>query len=450
MDVPARAPRPHRGRIRRALPLVATVAALWVRWRILRIRRRRMSPERAAEATHRFHQYAALAIVRRAIRQQGLIIKTCQFLGSRADVLMDEYVRTLSLLHDQVPPRPWEEMRPVIERELGRPIAEAYAAFRETPIAAASLAQVYRARLHDGTDVAVKVQYPGVEQLVRWDLDAIRRLAALWSRIETAIDFRPIAAEMARNAPDEVDFIHEGHAAERIASFLADRDDVVVPRIYWDLTTRRVLTMDYLDGIKITDVEALRAAGVSTQQVADTLIDLYNTMILRHGAFHADPHPGNLFVLPPPPDAPPGAPARIGLVDFGLTKMLTDEFRRQLIVLTSAIIATRPEVIMSTMTDMGFRAREEREETYTALGEAFLGDVLRSGRAYVDQQMIAEVNQRLGKVLRANPLVDIPGDVILVARVMGLLSGLGRSLDSNTDLMEALVPYLDPDAELVR
>ena len=99
------------------------------------------------------------------------------------------------------------------------------------------------------------------------------------------------------------------------------------------------------------------------------------------------------------------------------------------------------------MSDMGFRTREENVETYTALGEAFLGDVLRSGKAYADQAMVAEVNQRLGKVLRANPLIDVPGDVILIARVMGLLSGLGRTLESKTDLMDALLPYLDPDAE---
>ncbi len=196
------------------------------------------------------------------------------------------------------------------------------------------------------------------------------------------IDFRPIAQEMARNAPDEVNFIHEGRAAEMLAETLAGRDDIVIPKIYWERSTRRVLTMDYLDGIKITDVTALRAAGVDTGQVADTLIDLFNTMILKHGAFHADPHPGNLFVLPA---KVPGGRAKIGLVDFGLTKRIPDEFRMQLIVLTSAIIASRPQDVYDSMSEMGFRTRDENVETYNALGEAFLGDVLRSGQAYADQ-----------------------------------------------------------------
>jgi predicted unusual protein kinase regulating ubiquinone biosynthesis (AarF/ABC1/UbiB family) len=330
-------------------------------------------------------------------------------------------------------------MRPLIERELGAPIAELYAEFDPQPVAAASLAQVYRARTHEGVDVAVKVQYPGIERVVQWDLQAIRLLANIWARFETVIDFRPIVAEMSRNAPFEVDFVHEGRAAERIRGLLAGRDDVVVPRIHWERSSRRVLTMDYIDGIKISDVAALEAAGVSTQRVADSLTDLYNTMILKHGVFHADPHPGNLFVIP-------GDPPKIGLVDFGITKELPDTFREQLIVLTSAIIAEQPEAIGITMEGMGFRTRSRDDETYAAIGQAFLGDVLRSGKAYADQELVAEINARIDRTLRGNPLVGVPGDVILIARVMGLLSGLGRTLNSETDLLEALLPYLDPDA----
>lgn len=436
--------RPPYGRLRRLVPLGLTVLGLWLRWRWLRIQRRWRGTEAMAEATHRFHLHAAEAVVHRAVRQQGLIIKTCQFLGSRADVLMDEYVVTLSLVHDQVPPRPWSEIRPVIERELGGGVDVLFAEFDPQPIAAASLAQVYRARLHDGTSVAVKVQYPGIDQIVRWDLQAIALLANVWSRFENIIDFRPIAEEMRRNAPEEVDFVHEADAADALREMLADRDDVLVPRVYRDLSTRKVITMDFIEGIKISNVVALSAAGVDTAAVADTLIDLFNEMILRRGMFHADPHPGNLFVIPPTTE---GGRATIALVDFGLTKRIPDEFRQQMIVLTSAIVAQQPDAISSTMSDMGFRTREENVETYTALGEAFLGDVLRSGKAYADQAMVAEVNQRLGRVLRANPLVDVPGDVILIARVMGLLSGLGRTLESKTDLLEALLPYLDPDAE---
>jgi aarF domain-containing kinase len=433
--------KPPLGRWRRLVPLGLTVVGLWLRWRWLRLMRRLRHSE-LPEATHEFHLRAARAMVRRAVRQQGLIIKTCQFLGSRADILMEEYVQTLSLLHDAVPPRPWEEIQALVESELGGRVEDLFAEFDTSAVAAASLAQVHRARLHDGTDVAVKVQYPGVERIVRWDLQNIRFLANIWSRLETVIDFRPVVQEMERNAPEEVDFIHEGQAAEEIAGILGHRDDVVVPRIYWERSARRVLTMDYLDGIKITDVDALQDAGYDTTQVADSLIDLYNVMVLRHGMFHADPHPGNLFVLPP---AHPGAPARIGLIDFGLTKRLPEEFRQQVVVLTSAIVAQHREQVQNAMEGMGFRTMNEDEETYYALGEAFLGDVLRSGKAYADQQLFADVNLRLGRVLRANPLVQVPGDVILIARVMGLLSGIGRTLDSKTDILESLVPYLEEE-----
>ena len=432
--------RPPSGPLRRFVPLTLTVAGLWLRWRWLRLQRRAFGEERMRGATHRFHLRAARAMVRRAVRQQGLIIKTCQFLGSRADILMEEYVETLSLLHDAVPPRPWDEMRPILESELGAPVEQVFAHFDREPVAAASLAQVYRARTHEGVDVAVKVQYPGIEAIVRWDLTTIRWLANIWARLETAIDFRPVAEEMERNAPEEVDFVHEGHAAEEIAALLADREDVVVPRMYWQYSSRRVLTMDYLDGIKITDVDRLRAEGIDTRAVADSLIDIYNVMVLRHGMFHADPHPGNLLVLPP---SRPGGPARIGLIDFGLTKRLPEEFRAQVVVLTSAIVSQHRAQVTEAMSDMGFRTRVHDEETYYALGEAFLGDVLRSGKAYADQALFAEVNLRMGRILRANPLVEVPGDVILIARVMGLLSGIGRSLDSQTDLLDSLIPYLE-------
>lgn len=436
------APRPPYGRWRRTVPLTATVAALWLRWRWLRLRRRISGAAAMEPATHAFHLSAARAMVRRAIKQQGLIIKTCQFLGSRADILMEEYVETLSLLHDSVPPRPWPEMRAVIESELGATVETLYAEFDPQPVAAASLAQVYRARLHDGTAVAVKVQYPGIDRIVRWDLDVIRWLANVWARLETVIDFRPVAAEMERNAPEEVDFVHEGHAAEEIAQLLSDRNDVAVPRIYWERSARRVLTMDFFDGVKITDIDGLRRVGADPAQVADSLIDLYNVMILRHGMFHADPHPGNLLVLPP---AQPGGPARIGLIDFGLTKRLPNEFREQVIVLTTAIITQHREDISQAMEGMGFRTRTYDEETYYQIGEAFLGDVLRSGRAYADQALFADVNVRMNRVLRQNPLVEVPGDVILIARVMGLLSGIGRTLDSKTDLIERILPYLEDE-----
>ena len=433
-------PRPPSGRWRRFVPMAATVVLLWLRWRWLRLKRRLLRSE-LPEATERFHLAAARAMVRRSIRQQGLIIKAMQFLGSRADILREEYVETLSLLHDAVPPRPWEELRPLVEAELGGPVEELFAEFDTEAVAAASLAQVHRAKLHDGTDVAVKVQYPDIERIVHWDLETIGWLTAIWARIETVIDFRPIAAEMQRNAPDEIDFVHEGRAAEEIATLIGDREDVVVPRIYWERSSRRVLTMDYLDGIKITNVEALDEAGVDARQVADSLIDIYNVMILRRGMFHADPHPGNLFVLP----SEDGLPDRIGLVDFGLTKRLPEEFRQQVVVLTSAIIAQHRADVSAAMEDMGFRTRVRDEETYYELGEAFLGDVLRSGQAYADQRLFAEVNVRLGRVLRANPLVEVPGDVVLIARVMGLLSGIGRTLDSRTDLMEAILPYLEEE-----
>ena len=154
----------------RMIPLAFTVIWIWLGWRWLRIKRKLFGDKRMEKSTHEFHKNSALSVVRQAIRQQGLIIKTCQIRGSRADVLMDEYITVLSLVHDQVPPRSWQEMQPIIEGELGGEVEKFFMEFARNAIAAASLAQVYKAKKHDGTIVAVKVQYPNIESVVKHDL----------------------------------------------------------------------------------------------------------------------------------------------------------------------------------------------------------------------------------------------------------------------------------------
>ena len=281
---------------------------------------------------------------------------------------------------------------------------------------------------------------------MQYDLQALRMLVDLWARFERVIDFRPVIDEMERNAPEEVDFIHEGRAAERLAALLADRDDVVIPAIYWDRSSRRVLTMDYIDGIKISDVDAQRAAGVNTPQVAESLVDLYNTMILERGMFHADPHPGNLFVVPGDRLRGEGEdrPRRF--------RPDQDPSRRVPRAADRAHQRDRQRAARGDHRDHGGHGLPHPRPRRGNLLRAWRGlprRRARSGKSYADQEMVADINERLGTVLRANPLVNVPGDVILIARVMGLLSGLGKMLDSETDLLDALLPYLDPDAEAV-
>lgn len=216
----------------------------------------------------RQHRRSAEATYHMATRLEGLPIKVCQFLGSRADILPDEYVEILSRLQDQVPARPASAMRAVVERELGSPIADVFAAFDDTPIASASLAQVHRARLRDGRDVAVKIQYPEIAHVVATDIQNFGFLVGILARLEPNFDFRVLVDEVTKLVPLELDFLNEAANAERMAGLLAARADVFVPPIVREHSTGRVLVSEFAPGVRLTDVEGMTRMGVDPKDVA--------------------------------------------------------------------------------------------------------------------------------------------------------------------------------------
>ena len=408
-------------------------ATIMIGYRWLGWRNRRRTPEEAELKLANYHRRSAQRILELATNIQGLLIKVGQIIGTRADVFPDEYIEVLSQLHDAVPPHPYPVIRAVIERELGAPLEKTFAEFEVEPIAAASLAQVHRGRLHDGREVAVKVQYPEIEAIVKLDLQNIRLLVRVANRLLRDIDLTPIVDEMSANVPLELDFIHEGHNAEQTAQNFADRDDVIVPRIYWEHTTKRVLTMEFLDGIKITDMAAIDAAGIEKQAIARLLGQSYSRQIFAHGFFHADPHPGNLFVRPGP---------KLIIVDFGLAKQLPAGFVQGFTRLTGALVAANSTAVAQAFRDLGFRARHEDDTVFEAMGEAMVARLSKNGEFSQDRQMMIEFQERMMRVFRENPIVRVPGEFLLLGRVMGLLSGLSAQLGYQVNLLDI------PDAEL--
>src|SRR5262249_31202065 len=265
-------------------------------------------------------------------------------------------------LQDAVPPHPWREMRPAIESALGTPIAAVFAEFDRRPVAAASLAQVYRARLHDGRPVAVKVLYPGIERLVRSDPRVLNFVLRLDGRIG-GYPLEPVYNELATNVPLEVDLVHEAAAMEAMAAQLAADPDVVIPAVVHEHTSRTVLVMEWIDGIKITEVERLRRAGNDVQRLADLMLDCYARQMLVDGYFQADPHPGNLFALPGD---------RLAIVDFGLTKRLTPAFRRSLAKLLLAMTTADLPLMIEAFDELGFAVKRGDDHTvWLATGEFF-------------------------------------------------------------------------------
>ncbi len=419
-------------RVARLASVVSLAVRIYLPYKAIQLWSRLAGARRKEQRYRRQDLRAARALFRTSNRLEGLLIKAGQFIATRADILPAEWVDTLSGLHDRVPPRPFALIRATVERELGRPLTATFAEFKPEPLAAASLAQVHEARTHDGRRCAVKVQYPGIEGIVRTDLRNLMLTLRVLARLEPDFDFQVIAREILKYIPMELDFVNEARNCETVRRNFAARPDVVVPRVYHELSSRRVLTMELVEGVKVTDLAALAAAGIDKHAIAQKLIEIFTQMILRDGFFHADPHPGNLLVQPGP---------RIVLLDFGLAKDFPPAFRDAMVRLTFAILTTNRAQILAAFHDLGFRTRDGSPETLLLLANLFLGNSVQRNRAYADHDLVEEFSDQLPRTLRANPIVEVPADVLLVNRVMGMLSGLGKTLDSQVNLFATLMPY---------
>ena len=423
-------------RLYRARRIGATFGRIYLGIKANQFVAQRLRPKDMHERWSRFNRESAKSIYDAAVDLRGLILKGCQFLGSRADVLPPEYVKVLSKLQDRVPHRPFSVVRHTVERELGRPLDAVFRSFSTRPIAAASLAQVHEARLLDGTRVAVKVQYPEIEALVRSDLANLRLLFRAVGVVERDLDLMPLVDELGKQVPLELDFVNEGHNAEAAAELFRARGDVVVPAVHWEWTTRRVLVMEFVEGIKITDLEALRRAGVDPSRVARLLVEAYCEQVLVAGFFHADPHPGNLFVQP---DGP-----KLVLLDFGLTKQLPPRFREHLVELALALLRDDPPGVARAFLALGFETRDGGTASLEEIARVFLEGAkeLRTRPPSARADTVERLRRELPERIRANPIVRVPSHVVLLGRVLGLLSGVGRSLGAELDLVEVLVPYV--------
>lgn len=432
--------RPPRSRLRRFLNVGTMLARVYVGYRRIGVQEKRRGAEWGEQRRRQHHSWSAQKFYSTAISNQGLLIKTSQFLSSRPDIMPEEYVAVLSQLQDEVPAEPFSTIRKVVEKELGQSLEDVFAEFEETPVASASLAQVHRAVLKDGRVAAVKVQYPGIDKIVAIDLKNIKRYVNVLSKLNRTMDFRFVAEEMGRMIPKELDFINEGRNAEAIAENFADVEDIIVPRIYWEHTTRRVLTMEFIEGVKITDTESVRALGVEPADVAKILVVAFSEMILNHGLFHADPHPGNLMVAPGP---------KLVLVDFGQVKDVGEDFRTIFAQLTQALMGAETQAVGQSFRDLGFRMKHDSEDGYEQLGQAYIGRIARrmkdTNAVWAERDMFQESYGQLLQTLRSNPVIAIPPDLLFVGRVMGLLNGLTKTLQSRTNLLIEMARLLERD-----
>jgi len=428
---------PH-NRVQRFVNVGQMLARVFIGYKWISFREKRKGTAWGEPRRQRHHYWSARHLYEVAVKNQGLLIKTGQFLGTRPDVLPDAYVEVLSGLQDEVPPESFAAVRAHVERELGRPLEEMFSEFGEEPVASASLAQVHRAVLKDGRVCAVKVQYPGVEHIVDIDLANMSFFIGVLNKLDRTMDYRFVAQEMRENVPKELDFINEGQNAERVAAEFANVEDVVVPEIYWDYTSRRVLTMEYIDGVKINDIEGMRRIGVDSADIAKILVYAFAEMIVRHGFFHADPHPGNLMVLPGP---------KLVLIDFGQAKDLGPVFREVMVRFTRTILSGDQASMGRAFRDLGFRTKMDDAQGYEQLGDAYVGRVAKqmheSGAGWAEGEMFEESYEQVSGILKKNQLTAVPSELLMVGRVFGLLNGLSKTLRAQTNMLVAFAQLAD-------
>lgn len=438
-----------RGRYRRIMRFATRklVQEWWFELFLPRIGLGRLGARSRAARLQRFaREFRVLAV-----DLGGLMIKVGQFMSSRLDVLPPEITRELEGLQDEVAAESFDRIRTHAEAELGMPLETAYASFEAVPIAAASLGQAHRARLSPGiaadvgfADVVVKVQRPGIADIVAVDLAALRRVGRLLARIRlvsSRVDAPALVEEFATTSLAEIDYLNEAANAEQFRADFADDPRIAAPEVVWDRTTLRVLTLADVTAIKITDVVELRAAGIAPDAVAQELARATFQQIFVTGFFHADPHPGNIFVTPGPAGSPDGW--RLTFVDFGMMGRIDDTLRAGLREFILAVVARDGRALVASLERLGVLLpgadTEELERAMSASFDRFGGMGVAELRA-VDQRELEAFARQFGDTIRTLPF-QLPEAFLLLIRTISLISGVTSALDRDFNMWDAVDPF---------
>ena len=365
-------------------------------------------------------------------------------MSARVDLLPKAYTQKLSLLQDEVPPAPFSEIREKIIEELGAPPDTLFRSFDEIPLASASFGQVHKAVLKEPlsdatTEVAIKIQYPHIEAIVATDLKAIRIVVRVLQKIFTHIRFDILTREFERVVHTELNYIAEAKNAEKFHRLFLEDDRFVVPKVVWQFTTDKVLTLTRVTGIKINHFDELEKAGISLKEVAQLLVESYMKQIFIFRFFHADPHPGNLFVQP---DGKKNI--KLVFVDFGMMQEIDDKTDKGLRKTILAIICRDTHLITSGLMDMGFISIGRRGEDLGKIEQVvqFFMDRYRdiSPRAF-QTITIADIAEDLEKTFSIYSSLQVPNLFILAGRAVGMLNGLCSELDPDANIIELAQPY---------
>lgn len=360
-------------------------------------------------------------------------IKLGQILSTRPDIIPKEYADEFGKLQDKVPCIPFEEIETQIQREFGYPVEELFSEFSPIPLAAASIAQVHRGRLKSGEEVVVKVRRPGIKQVIETDLDILMGLAYLIkNHIPTAEIYDPIGIvkEFRRTISREMDFAREGHTIDRFAINFANSDTVHVPQVHWSLTSEGALTMEYVDGIKVSHLERLREEGYDLKAIAHNGADSFLKQVLIDGLFHGDPHPGNFFILPG---------NRICMLDYGMVGRLDTELKYQLADLLLAILQRDVESVITLLLYSG----DITEDIDTKHLKRDLSELIDDYYEIPLQEINA--GKLLTEFIEILTLyrIKFPADLMLLGKALITIEGIGRQLDPAFNMISHLRPFME-------
>ncbi len=387
-------------------------------------------------------KFSAAERLRIAFSELGpSFIKLAQILSSRPDVITFEYADEFAKLQDEVPPFPASEAIEVIEAELGKPIDEIFSYFEEMPAAAASMAQVHFARLKDGADVIIKVQRPGIRKLIETDVAIMNSIARLMLRHMpdlAAVNPDGLVEEFAKTVNKELDFVGEARNSQKLKKNLQDNPHIVIPAIYPDLLSEKVIVMERIEGVRIDDIEAIDSYGINRHDLAINGVNAYFKMILEDGFFHADPHPGNIFVMPD---------GKMGLMDFGIVGRLTKDMMENIANTFIAFINKDFDALIDEYINLGIIREETDPDT---MRKGFKNELVEMLEPIYDVT-ISEINiiEQLENVthLAIKHGLSIPSNLILVNKTILMLDHIGRTLDPGFNFIVVAEPYA---AEIIK
>ncbi len=424
--------------------LRVTRLLLWTVWVMYRERRRVL---RAHEKGHPEVEPNSDVLIKVlvAFRQTALelgvlMIKLGQFLSSRADLLPEKALAVLASLQDEVPAEPFSHVVFIIETELGKPVEDIFSTLERQATAAASLGQVHKGVLAStGEEVAVKVQRQNIDQLVRMDLSSLKFVIWVITRfLDTGnfIDLKGVYREFERTVYEEIDYVTEAANCKRFKEMFKNDPTIYIPRVYEEYSSRRLLVLEWICGIKINDYAQLEAEGIDRLEIAHRTVQSYFHQFFEEGFFHADPHPGNIFVK----RGTPGTGPIIEFVDFGMVGTITGSVKQAMKDLFLSFVTRDSETMVQALSRLGFIGKGANlaalESGLRALLEQFYGMTLGEAR----ELDYPEVAEEIGKMLYGQPF-QIPAQYAFLGRAVSTLVGVSTGLAPDFDFIDCATPY---------